>query len=637
MKHLLCVLFTISILVSFRAHASDTLQVEEKSSPHSSFIFTDTTTNLSRAIRKGLQNINFNGQYRQLVFYRNMNQLYDGSFQNEASTLDITDGIRQAQLQLDISGKPTKATFFKSDLFLYSPMTGYDYEPEDQNKVGLAVGVNVEGDINTEHGLFKIKMGGIQYDKLSRLTLWQNEEYGEILYERRPWDPPVAAGQNYSSYYDDGTMARDIRWGNQNLQGIVLSGQRLPKNFDFKLMYVKTPNNGGFFNPATSNITPNIASGIRINKRLGSASVAFNNFNSTSYSKSVNGDFVGYNMFTSDFNFHLSKLKIKGEVGIAGYESPTFSRKWSEAAEFFISLPKEWTKIPIDIHTYRIGPYATNVNASFINTSVAEARSGFNGQGGGGTFPFGGVLADIDQMTNNRQSLALRTEFSPIKKLKLPLAIGWSGETDRIGNKLSYDHRVNGLTLFRVFPFVGNVGPDTNSNDVTTYFRGSFEDLSLDQSGEGFDPNKKLKFNVIEINPKYSTRIRGRQFYAFYLASFHSVDQKLAFVPNMFNDKSLLKVSYHELELYYQLTKRLFFTSYMGYERVVAGKGSKANAATGEFKNQTGRALGAGLDVELANQTSLYVRTRWFDFKDTSYENNTYSGFETSVELKLYF
>jgi predicted porin len=54
-------------------------------------------------------------------------------------------------------------------------------------------------------------------------------------------------------------------------------------------------------------------------------------------------------------------------------------------------------------------------------------------------------------------------------------------------------------------------------------------------------------------------------------------------------------------------------------------------------KNQTGLSYAIGMDFQLAKNTGLYVRQRWFKYNDANYSLDKYAGTETTVELKIFF
>ena len=74
--------------------------------------------------KKGITNFGVTGNYRGMLYYRNMSDLFDGTYSEEKMLLSTNDGGRQSQLELDVVARPTSTTSFRTDFYLYSPMRG---------------------------------------------------------------------------------------------------------------------------------------------------------------------------------------------------------------------------------------------------------------------------------------------------------------------------------------------------------------------------------------------------------------------------------------------------------------------------------------------------------------------------------
>jgi hypothetical protein len=79
------------------------------------------------------------------------------------------------------------------------------------------------------------------------------------------------------------------------------------------------------------------------------------------------------------------------------------------------------------------------------------------------------------------------------------------------------------------------------------------------------------------------------------------------------------------------------WANYAGYERIIANYDTKVNTTSRRPKNQTGFSYATGLDVMMSKNAGLYIRQRWFTYKDTSFELDHYKGTETTVEIKIFF
>jgi len=54
-------------------------------------------------------------------------------------------------------------------------------------------------------------------------------------------------------------------------------------------------------------------------------------------------------------------------------------------------------------------------------------------------------------------------------------------------------------------------------------------------------------------------------------------------------------------------------------------------------KNQTGWGFATGFDIRLSKNAGAYLRQRWMNYKDISFRNDHYRGYETTVEIKIFF
>ncbi len=573
--------------------------------------------------KPGLRNFGVTGNYRGMIYYRNMNDLFDGTYSQEKMLLSTNDGGRQSQLQLDVVARPTANTAFRTDFYLYSPMLGAGY---NTNETGLQMGVNLDGQMNYDNAKISFRLGGLQYTRLSKLTLWATENEGESLFERNSWDYFQMAAQNYDSYYSQGTVIRDFRWGNQFCQGLVASVYDLPWGLESRIMYAKTPNNGG--QSSYLDTIPNISYGGFIHKKFGQNFIGINTFHSVSYDSTVNGNFVGYNI--GSFNFSLDFLKdfnASGELGYGRYvEDETLNVSYGEAMDLVLLSRQALIGAPLKLHFYRLSPSFINLNAGF-NTFLSTT-AGYNGEGGS-SYPVGANMSDIDYINGNRQGLDLRTELN-LAGVKVNLATGFSEEVEHKSNSVSFGHRINGIMFARVFGYQNYMGP---YSALTTNFRSYYETDPFDTT----NVTSKIRFAATEWNLKYKFNMFNRPVYLFYLGSYASCQEKLSPFPVLKEDKAYMRVQYHEFEAYYKLTSKFALASYFGFENMKGTEGYVYAQKGANPVNEYGKGLGLGFDIVLAELTNLYVRTRWFDFEDKNNVNSHYNGFEGSIELKVFF
>jgi len=575
---------------------------------------------------RGLSNISVSGYYRFLACYSSMAEQYPemGSVNNR---LFLGDDSNLPQLSLTIGVKPSKNTSISTDLYLWTPLSG---SQTDYVK-GLLLGMNLYGSHSTEYGTFGVRTGGIHWTRLSPLTFASNTGYNRYsLFERNPWDPNTkTVFERYEKFYKNGSLTQDERWGQQAFHGIIFDGTDLPRDFSFTFMYGKSQLNGGITR------TPNSLTGGRVQKAFGKNFVSVNGLHSLTYTDSLATNNVGFNLYTSEFKYFLLKEKILlyGEVGAGNYFSPTSSGKWGEALDVRLKFSEALTHFPIEVRYFRVSPNVLNNNGIFWNTSIYEyqtqAQTAPVGEGQAPLlFPFSSSLTNIGQVTNNRQGLILNTD---LKFGRNKITIGYSAATEitALSNVITYSHPANNLALSRFWRwgFPANVGPYGNINKV---YRGVYESMSIT------DSISAKGFNSIELSYKTHFKVLNRELMFFYLGGFHTIQRQFSALPK-FSKASYLQSFNNQLECYYALTDKITLCNYFGFDRIFGGENTERDVQSNATKNQLGTSYAVGLDIQLAQNTGLYIRQRWMRYKDFSYSLDTYKGIETTVELKIFF
>jgi hypothetical protein len=215
------------------------------------------------------------------------------------------------------------------------------------------------------------------------------------------------------------------------------------------------------------------------------------------------------------------------------------------------------------------------------------------------------------------------------KQHKLVIGYSVSQEINALSKQITYGHPANNLALSRFWRwnFPSGVGPYANLNKI---YRGVYESVSITDSVSA------KGFNSIEICYKNSLSILGKRLMLLYLGGFHTIQRSFAVLPR-FNKSSYLQSINQQLEFYLELHPKFIVSNYFGYDRIIAGKATTTDLLTLKQKNQTGSSYAIGLDIELAKYVGLYIRQRWFNYKDENFVLDRYKGKETTVELKIYF
>jgi hypothetical protein len=573
-----------------------------------------------------LENLEISGYYRFITNYRQLYETYSHLATNK-NNIFVGDDSQIPQLMLNIKGDATSRTSFGTDLFLWTPMTG---EGEKENVKGLNLGVNLSGNFVTDIGSFMVKAGGINWYALSPFTFQAskgNNRYS--LFERNPWDPNTArVDSRYIDFYSAGALNQDLRWGNQAFHGLIVEGSQLPHNFSFSAMYGKTQFDGGL------SAIPNNSIGGRLTKTYqGRNFIALNTFNNDSYTDSISAKRAGFNMVTTEFKHHFKKVNLYGEIGAGRRYVSNFTSKWGEAISIKISSDIK-RKFPTELHLFRVSPNVLNNSSIFINSSIQQTTP-TNSLTQPVLIAVSSALLPIGQMSNNRQGFELNSQIN-LGRLKNNIGYSNAVELENLSPKITYTHAFNNLSLSRFWrwDFPSNVGPYKNLSKI---YRSVFETVYLTElntaSGK---PLFKKYFNTFEINSKYKTKILRKDAYFFYLGSVNSI-QNFAAPFTVFSEKALLRAYYHQFEGYVKLAPKLVWTNYLSFERIIANYNTHVDVISKRPKNQQGFSFATGADIQLSKGAGLYIRQRWMNYKDKSFSLDRYRGFETTVEVKIFF
>ena len=573
-----------------------------------------------------LQQFNVNGYYRFVTNYRELSEAYPHLVNNKKN-LFIGDDSQIPQLLLNISGSVGKNTSFGTDLFMWSPMTGAG---PAENIKGLNLGISLYGTYASKYGDFTVRTGGINWFALSPFTFQTNRGYNRYsIFERNPWDPNTKTMESrYNTFYNAGGINQDQRWGQQAFQGLIVEAKNLPKGFSGAFMYGKTELNGGL------SPLPNNSVGGLLKKEYGANFISINTFNNVTFMDSTQRYSAGFNVATIEFKNKFKKVTVQGEIGAGRTVKQDTSRGWGEAISLKIATEIA-KKVPIEVHFYRISPKVINNSAIFINTAIVESVVSNPNVATQVVLPaVASAMVPIGQLTNNRQGVDLNTQID-IGKLKTSIGYGASMELENLSSQLTYAHPINSLVLahFWRWGFPSNVGP---YNNLTKIYRSVYETVNLTAKDENGNTNRQKYFNNIEINSKLKVKLLKKDLYLCYLGQYSSA-QTFGSATVVFDEKALLRTYYHQFETYYALAPSLIWCNYLGYERIIASYDTETDVITRRPRNQTGWSIATGFDIQLSKGAGLYLRQRFMDYKDSSFENNKYKGFETTAEIKIFF
>ena len=604
-----------------------------------------------------LEGFSVSGNYRFFAQHRIFTNPYAYGLLNDQPlylpnrSIIVGDASQLPELTLNLAGRPSKGTSFGTDLVVWNQNNGnFDYYHN------LQLGINLYGNFTTKFGNVGIKAGGIHWHSMTALTMKSFAGYNRYsIFDRNPWDPQFNdINKRYEDYYKNGAISQDTRWSQQAVQGFILDLTELPLGLSLNVMYGKTQNAGSAFrdvanvsNDSTKdnfikfydNTIPNNVVAGSITKTFNKNKISVNSFNRKTYSDELATKVISNNILTSEFFFDQKKFSVLGEIGGGHYRDEFKDLGIGEMISLKLNLKKSLTKIPIELHYYRISPDVVNNNAEFVNTSVNEATSAASGAnqviGANGVLQQNGsAMLGMGQMANNRQGLNINTEFK-IKDAVVSIGNGIAKEIVNKNNNISFGHAVNGLAMSRFwrFSFPSNVGP---YNTTSVLFRNVFQTINLnDLNNRGEVINDKY-FNNIEAQVKYKLNLFGNPWHLFYLGSYNSVQTNFSPVT-VFTEEAYLRFYSHQLESYYRIHPKVVLSQYVGWERAIANYSTEIDIESNKPRNQEGIGLGFGIDYMLAKNTAIYLRHRYFTLEDRNFELDQFSGHETTIELKIIF
>ena len=581
--------------------------------------------------------ISFSGYYRFLGFVRNQKETFPN---NSGKTVVISSGdaYREPMFLLKLNGKTRDNIRFGADLMLNSLYKGPS--SDFTQALTLNLGLNLSTSINTKHGTFNFKSGGVSWYRQSRLTVWGNRSFNRIsIYERRPQTPlnktPI---DRYSRYYNSGLIDQGVRYGSRAFQGIFFQGLKLPLNFSVKGVLGKSN-----FNRSVFETNDNFTGSFQLKNTLSSSSrIAYNYLSSWANTDSISDNRRSYFLHTLELDKKWNKIQFQMELGVGNYSDPTYKAKKGEAILVNIKTAKS-TKVPLNLQLYRISPQFVNVTGNFLNTSVLEVFPNIEGIGTTVRTPYQSPMVGLGYPVNNRQGVSVNADVS-LGKFKINGGVGVFAEIDTSYAALSYIHNVNSQTLSKIYLFAQNWGP---YNALNSTYRGVYENVNISDTTANGLANFKKFFNTIEFQVKYNNNFLGKNYYIFSLTRLNTCQKDLNILPNMGSEVLITQLS-QEVDLSYEITEKAALVLTYGIEKVMGNKytdigDNPDSTATNSFleslglenlfrytnsRNQKNTLFGFGLDYKIGNDAMLFYRYNRYRYFDPNFIENHLKGWE---------
>ena len=599
------------------------------------------------------------GYYRFFGYGRNITEPYPNLAPFER-TYGVGDGYREPMLSLTVAGRPNGRSSFGTELFIFNPYDGS--EDFSANTISLNLGVNFYGNFRTEVGTFGVRAGGIHWYALSPFTIGVNQTLDRYsIFDRTPWEG-VDGTAKYENYLQTGEAnPNEERFAFQAFQGLILNGARLPGGLGFDAFWGKTQPNGGLPNARTdpngtvpgegdvptyvgfsgdARALPSFITGGRVQKTFGRNLVALNSIYSYRTLDSLTTERRQYQVHTTSFDANVGPVNVSGELGAGRFESPDLAEsKWGEALMVRAKTGAATTGLPLDVQLYQVGRNFFNENSEISTSNNPQFRTDPRCEVVAGSGAGGGGITQTNILEHNRRGINVNTAWGggPAR-----FAVGWglAHELAPTTTTLTYVHRINGLAVSRIYnPFPEDAVCATQFGPLSrkySIFRGAIERAQTTDVDPvtGLASNRKW-YHAVDVQAKAGATVLDRALYAFYLGSFGSANRTARAVPT--DDDTYIFAQYHELDLYYEVVPGFLLAGYLGLENIRGGQFTELDPDTGEPRNQIGRGIGLGFDWTLAQNAGIYLRHRWMDFEDRNFALDTYSGQETTVELKIFF
>jgi hypothetical protein len=467
------------------------------------------------------------------------------------------------------------------------------------------------------------------------------------MFERYPWEPEGSAwGNRYSRYYGGGTIPRDARWGNSATQGFILEAKNLPLGFEGGVLFGKTDNSGGFQTYLVR--TPKNVFAGKIGHAIGRHKAAVNYFSQFGYLESQAIYKTKQQILTVDGVINQDKYKFYFEVGAGRFlDSIVYNAQVGEKNSIRpgginYDWKNPWKSRCINLvfdmgmfnaQFYTVSKTVVNVNSEVINSANSHAlasNAAINTANNITTFP--GVITDIGQMTNNREALNLKYENNK-KKFKYLIATGIGQEIENLGktdsrfNAITIQHRANAFLRSRFGYNNRGLGP---YGRVMNIFRRSFENIAITDTAIDY----KKSFGSLDLNLKYKASFLKKEIIFINYINANSV--QVGLMPK-FSKSAFVRTFYEEFSTFYSLHPKLILVAFFSIERNIGNDRTQLSPENQKPIDMSDEGYGLGFDYSISEKAGLYVRNRWFNHSDKNFTLDKFSGFETSVEFKIFF
>ncbi|HEY8402604.1 MAG TPA: hypothetical protein VIK89_15150 [Cytophagaceae bacterium] len=579
------------------------------------------------------------GTVRFISTYRQMSEAYpdmttskrniafsDYPLANAAAA--TTAGFPLLELMIS-SANPKNFNFAAGYSFTHS-MTGNSSRTNGRNLTSMNNGLFFSGDYNNRYFGVKAQVGNIVWHRMSRMTFGQ-PDYRDNYFERLPWDWYRNSFLRYQEYYSLSSNIGQWNVGRAWVQGGVLSTEIKPIGLNISSIFGR---NSMTASSSKASNYPAFTSGTRVEKTIWNRYVmghAAANYYIRKSQVSLSDRTEDENeIISADFNLKIRKIRFTSEVARGRVNNPLTNNQTGYGVTFKAELDKMVSPIPFSVEYYDISKNVVSLDGGILNSNTTVHQGGyqpvFTDAFAYDAMMFINVVQEVSQITNNRRGLILTAEKN-IRKLRVQLGVSMSQEIENLYDTVTIQHRAMAFTRSRFTPWFMQGGAYGRLRSV---WRRTYETVSITDNSD-----YKKAFNGAELLLKYKLRLFNRELVVLNFNNFNSVSKSFSPVPT-FSDKAFVRTFYEDLTVAYQLGKKVSIVGNLALERVIGNKFTQLNLE-GKAIDQTGKAVGFGIDYDFTSNAGIHLRHTRFDHNDKNFVLDKFKGNETTLELKLFF
>lgn len=626
-----------------------------KSSYSSGFNLFNENKNQSKGILG--ENLKVSGVTRFLTIQRTMLESYTDMTTSDAhfSFSDYPNADANSGAN---AGYPLVELNFKSDLgedltFNVGYSLGHNFTGNidgASRNVSAVQNLNFSAAIRKKFWKTSMALGEVLSGKLSKMTLGQ-PEFTDNYFDRLPWDWYRKSYDRYKEYFTISNNVGANKLGSTPMQGMMGVIEYVPFQTSLKVLYGQT--NRSLIAGVHGKGFPSVIQGYRLEKyvfeRFARGTAGFNVYAKRGKADFDMDDVDNNTMATFDFDVKVKRIKLIGEFGgskikttdsgeddMGSYEGNGFGGYLKAAFDQRAVLN------PFSVQFYHINKNFGSPDGSILNQNPYVKQGGSRNEFIYNDSYFANIANEAGQLTNNRQGVNLDFERN-FGDLKVQLGYSVSQEIEKMTDTLTIQHRVNSFSRSRFRPWFQSAG---NYKRIKSFWFRTFETVTLDGEGDATWLDRDLLgFNALELTLKYRKKTgKNQELILLNLSTANTIKEGFNVFSIPGGEDNLVTVLYNDLTAAYKINNKLSFVGNFALEKTT---GSERTAVEHkdpkepliikkDFINQLGHMYAVGVDYDISNKTSLHLRTKYMDHKDKNFTLDKFSGFETTLELKIF-